>query len=77
MDLDGHVPNRLGVNQYYVKTIVDMNERIYYIVYEEYVDTTGKVHETNNMYAIDVETADLYTARKIGEGKYILNALAE
>lgn len=77
LDLDGHVPNRLGVNNYYVKTVVEMDEVMYYIVHEEYVDTTGKSHETNNMYAINTETADLYTARKIGEGKYTLTVLAE
>lgn len=76
-DLDGHVPNRLGINTYYVQTVVELNGRVYYIVYEEYVDTTGKAHETNNMYAIDVETADLYTARKIGAGKYSLIPLSE
>lgn len=76
-DLEGHVQNRLGINTYYVQTAVELNERIYYIVYEEYVDTTGKTHATNNMYAIDVETADLFTARKIGEGKYSLTPLSE
>lgn len=77
LDLDGHVPNRLGVNNYYVKTVVEMDGVVYYIVHEEYVDTTGKTHETNNMYAINTETADLYTARKIGEGKYMLKTLIE
>lgn len=77
LDLDGHVPNRLGINNYNVKTVVEMNEIMYYIVYEEYIDTTGKTHETNDMYAIDTQTAALYTARKIGEGKYTLQALEE
>ncbi len=77
LDLDGHVPNRLGVNNYDVRTVVEMDGVIYYIVHEEYIDTTGKTHETNNMYAINTQTADLYTARKIGEGKYTLKALTE
>lgn len=77
LDLEGHVPNRLGINDYHIQTVVKMNERSYYIVHEEYIDTTGKTHETNNMYAIDTETADLYTARKIGEGRYTLKSLAE
>ncbi len=77
LDLDGHVPNRLGINEYSIKTVVKLGDRTYYIVHEEYIDTTGKTHETNNMYAIDIETADLYTARKISEGKYILKALVE
>lgn len=70
------MPNRLGINTYHVKTIVGMNDTIYYIICEEYIDTTGKTHETN-MYAVDSQTADLYTARKIGEGKYTLRALEE
>lgn len=77
LDLDGHVPNRLGVNEYSVKTVVNLGGRTYYIAHEQYIDTTGKNHETNNMYAIDTETADLYIARKVHEGKYILKALAE
>lgn len=77
LDLDGHVPNRLGVNEYHIQTVVNIDGRMYYIVHEEYIDTTGKTHETNNMYAIDTETADLYTARKISEGKYILKTLEE
>lgn len=77
MDLEGHVPNRLGINEYSIKTVVKLGDRTYYIVHEEYVDTTGKTHVTNNMYAIDTETADLYTARKVSEGKYILKELEE
>lgn len=77
LDLDGHVPNRLGYNEYQIQTVVTIDGRMYYIVHEEYIDTTGKTHETNNMYAIDTETADLYTARKISEGKYIINLLEE
>ena len=72
LDVAGHVPNRLGTNSYHVQTVVDLNGTLYYIVYEKYVDTMGKAHDTNNIYAIDVTTADLYTARKTGEGKYIL-----
>lgn len=77
LDLEGHIPNRLGVNEYHIQTVVSINERTYYMIHEEYVDTTGKAHETNNMYAIDTQTADLYTARKISEGKYILKELEE
>ncbi len=74
-DLDGHVPNKLGVNQYSVKTIADIEDTIYYIVNEEYIDTTGKIHNTNNIYAIDVTTAELYKAYKYDEGKYNLQPL--
>lgn len=76
-DTEGHVPDKLGVNQYHVETAVKLSDTIYYIVREEYVDTTGSVHDTNNLYAIDVNTADLYIAYKIGEGKYNLKALSE
>lgn len=76
LDVAGHVPNRLGTNSYRVQTVADLNDTLYYIVYEEYVDTMGKAHDTNNIYAIDVNTADLYTARKTGEGQYILQPFA-
>jgi hypothetical protein len=71
-NVEGNVPNKLGLNQYEVKTLYSLDDRTYYIVYEEYVDTMGKVHDTSNIYAIDVETADLYTAYKLDEGKYNL-----
>lgn len=77
LDLDGHVPNRLGANEYAIKTVVNLAGRTYYIAHEQYIDTTGKKHETNNMYAIDTETADLYIARKVREGNYILKVLVE
>ena len=48
---------------------------LYYIVYEEYLDTLGKIHDTNILYAIDVNTADLYRAYKLDEGKYDLRPL--
>ena len=69
------MPNKLGVNQYSVKTIADIEDTIYYIVNEEYIDTTGKIHNTNNIYAIDVTTAELYKAYKYDEGKYNLQPL--
>ena len=71
------MPNRLGKNEYQIQTVVKIEDRTYYIVHEKYIDTTGKKHVTNNMYAIDIETADLYTARKISEAKYILKTLEE
>jgi tetratricopeptide (TPR) repeat protein len=71
-NVDGNVPGKLGYNQYVVSTLYGAGDTIYYIVSEEYVDTTGKSHETGNYYAIDVETADLYTAYKLDEGKYNL-----
>ena len=76
-DTEGHVSNRLGVNQYRVETAVKLADEFYYIVYEEYVDTMGQAHDTNNLYAIDANTADLYKAWKIGEGKYNLRSLDE
>lgn len=71
-DFDGKVSNKLGFNSYSIQTAIKLNGNIYYIVGEKYTDTTGKVHNTNNLYAIDVNTADLYKARKIGEGNYYL-----
>ena len=50
---------------------------MYYIVYEEYVDISGEVNETNDIYAIDVNTADLYLAYKVNEGKYNLQPFVE
>lgn len=73
-DLDGHVSNKLGVNQYNVYTIANVGGEIYYIVNEEYIDTTGEIHKTNNIYAINVTTAELYKAYKFDEGKYNLKS---
>jgi hypothetical protein len=69
---DGNVPGKLGLNVYNVQTLFSDNDTIYYIVAENYVDTMGKSHETGNYYAIDVNTADLYVAYKLDEGKYNL-----
>lgn len=76
-DVDGSVPNKLGVNRYEVRTLFAADETVYYIVYEEYVDTSGEAHDTNNIYAIDADTADLYQAYKVDEGKYDLQPFAE
>lgn len=77
LDMDGHVPSKLGVNTYNVQTVVKLDGQVYYIVNEAYVDTVGKSHNTNNLFAINVDTAELYRARKISEGKYILNDFSE
>lgn len=69
---EGNVSGKLGRNRYRVQTAVMIEEQLYYIVYEEYMDTTGSVHDTNNIYAVDVNTADLYKAYKIDEGMYHL-----
>ena len=76
-DTEGHISNKLGMNQYRVDTAVEIDGIIYYIVYEEYVDTTGRVHDASNLYAINADTAELFKAWKIGEGKYNLRALEE
>ena len=77
LNTGGNITDRLGHNQYRVQTVVKVEEQLYYIVYEEYMDTTGSVHDTNNIYAIDVNTADLYKAYKIDEGTYHLNPFDE
>lgn len=77
LDADGHVPNKSGINQYKVRTLFKSDENLYYIVYEEYVDVTGEVRETNDIYAIDINTADLYYAYKVDEGKYNLQLFVE
>ena len=76
-DTEGHISNKLAMNQYRVDTAVEIDGIIYYIVYEEYVDTTGRVHDASNLYAINADTAELFKAWKIGEGKYNLRALEE
>jgi hypothetical protein len=68
--VEGNVPGKLGLNVYTVRTLYKQGDITYYIVGEEYVDTMNKSHETGNFYAIDVDTADLYTAYKLDEGKY-------
>ncbi len=77
IDIEGHVPNKLGKNQYRIQTVANVNGELYYIVYEEYLDTTGSVHDTRNIYAIHTNTADLYKAYKLDEGKYNLQPFME
>lgn len=77
LNTQGNVPDKLGVNKYRAETLIRAGEALYYVVYEEYVDTTGRVHDTNNIYAIDVNTADLYKAYKVDEGEYNLQPFDE
>ena len=77
VNTQGNVPDKLGVNTYRVETIIKFGEALYYLVCEEYVDTTGSVHNTNNIYAVDVNTADLYKAYKVDEGEYHLQPFDE
>lgn len=77
LNVEGNVPDKLGINQYRVQTVYQTEEGMFYIVYEEYMDTMGKVHDTNNIYAINVNTADLYKAYKVDEGKYSLRAFTD
>lgn len=76
-DVDGHVSNKPGINQYKVRTLFKKEDAIYYIIYEEYVDITGEVRDTNDIYALNVDTGDLYQAYKVDEGKYNLELIAE
>lgn len=69
---EGKVTNKLGYNSYIIQTAICLDGNTYYIVSEKYTDTTGKIHNTNNLYAINVNTAELFKARKIGEGNYYL-----
>lgn len=71
-DNQGHLSNKLGVNIYTVSSIVNMNSKNYFILKEKYVDTTGREHNTNNMFAVDTDSGEAYKARKISEGKYLL-----
>lgn len=71
LDADGRVPNKPGMNQYRVQTLYRTAEALYYIIYEEYADTDGTVLDTT-IYAVDVNTADLYRAYKVDEGRYSL-----
>ena len=41
------------------------------------MDTLGKTHDTNNIYAIDVNTAALFQAYKVDEGVYNLQPFSE
>lgn len=77
LNVEGNVPNKLGINQYKVDTIYQDGETLYYIVYEEYMDTLGKTHRTNNIYAIDVNTAELFQAYKVDEGVYNLQPFSD
>lgn len=71
-DMEGHIADKLGINVYTVQTVVEIDGALYYIISEEYVDTLGRKHEANNIYAVDANNGSLFKARKIGEGQYYL-----
>lgn len=77
LNTQGNVPDKLGHNEYRAETAAKVGEALYYVVKEEYVDTTGRGHATSNIYAVDVDTADLYKAYKIDEGEYHLTPFDE
>lgn len=74
---EGNVPDMLGRSQYRVQTVARIDEALCYIVYEEYADAAGSVHDANEIYAIDAGTGQLYYAYKIDEGKYNLKPFDE
>lgn len=69
-DMEGHVANKLGINTYTLQTAVKIDNVLYYIISEEYVDTLGKKHDASNIYAVDANAGTLYRARKLAEGRY-------
>lgn len=77
LNVEGNVPGKLGVNLYRVRTVVQSEDTVYYIVYEEYMDTLGETHDTGNIFAIDTATCDLYRADRVDEGKYDLMPFQE
>ena len=42
LNVEGNVPGKLGINRYRVQTLYQKEGALYYIVYEEYLDTLGK-----------------------------------
>ncbi|MDE6917619.1 MAG: tetratricopeptide repeat protein [Lachnospiraceae bacterium] len=77
LDADGNLPNKPGRNEYEVRNLYKTNEAVYYIVYEKYIDLMGEGSDTSAIYAIDANTAKLYQAYKVDEGKYNLQLFAE
>lgn len=76
IDTEGHLENKPGTNRYYIGTLASVGEAVYYIIYEEYIDLEGNAGDTNSIYAVDVNTADVYQAYKVDEGKYDLRAFS-
>ncbi|MBE5876388.1 MAG: hypothetical protein E7290_05830 [Lachnospiraceae bacterium] len=76
-DLDGHIPDKEGMNLYTVQTAVKMNDKVYYIVHEDYMDEFGEIADNLTMYAIDSETAELFYAFKVKDGQYRLRSFAQ
>lgn len=74
-DQAGHIVGRLGYNTYDVKTAVKLNGVVFYIITENYVDTTGSAHEAVKLYALNAITGDVFNAYKISEGQYSLSSL--
>lgn len=76
-DAEGHMPDKLGMNLYTVQTAVLMNDVVYYIVHEEYMDEYGETADNLTMYAINSETAELFYAFKVKDGQYRLRSFAQ
>ena len=71
------MPDKLGMNLYTVQTAVLMNDVVYYIVHEEYMDEYGETADNLTMYAINSETAELFYAFKVKDGQYRLRSFAQ
>ncbi len=76
-DAEGHIPDKEGMNLYTVQTAVEMNDTVYYIVHEEYMDEFGETADNLTMYAINSETAELFYAYKVKDGQYRLRSFAQ
>ena len=69
-DTDCSVPGKGGRNLYVCSSAIAINEKNYFLMIEYYEDPTGVNTRTGNMYCVDGETGELYTAAIDDDGHY-------
>lgn len=70
LDFNGSVPNMNGHNSYISSTLISSGTKIYYLIVEYYVDVTGTITKTGNMYAVDADSGVLHKAATDAAGNY-------
>lgn len=75
LDFEGSVPSMSGHNSYISSTLISSGTRIYYLIVEYYVDATGAISKTGNMYAVDADSGVLHKATVNAAGSYTVTPI--
>lgn len=75
LDFEGSVPSMSGHNSYISSTLISSGTRVYYLIVEYYVDATGTISKTGNMYAVDADSGVLHKATVDAGGNYTVTPI--